>query len=154
MDRSPRIPPEADKKDVNFPYTTAAFLVAYGNYPTCLPVGRSPESWALLCRANLPGDWALYAIGACPPLEDSSAHSFALRLLCLRQTSFRPSLTGTPLPSASTFVNMFNTLTGFTYRGLSPHKPFGLELRAERFTPMPGVHESLKTDVAKSRHAA
>jgi len=34
------------------------------------------------------------------------------------------------LPSASTFVNMFNTLTGFTYRGLTPHK----------FTPMPGVH--------------
>jgi len=38
---------------------------------------------------------------------------------------------------------MFNILTGFTYRGLTPHKPFGLELRAERFTPMPGVHHSL-----------
>ncbi len=60
-------------------------------------------------------------------------------------------------------------LTGFTYRGLglgwpqpcvrsewssveaSPHKQFGLELTAERFTPpdklgicdMPGVHQSL-----------
>jgi hypothetical protein len=46
---------------------------------------------------------------------------------------FRPFLTETPLPSANTFVNMLNTLTGFTYRGLSPHK----------FTPMPGVHKAL-----------
>jgi hypothetical protein len=45
---------------------------------------------------------------------------------------------------------MFNTLTGFTYRGLSPHKPFGLELRAERFKPpgigifdMPGVYQRM-----------
>jgi len=47
---------------------------------------------------------------------------------------------------------MFNILTGFMYRGLSPHKPFGLEsfdlealdrLRAERFTLMPGVHNSM-----------
>jgi len=55
---------------------------------------------------------------------------------------------------------MFNISTGFTYRGLSPHKHFGLEsfdlealdrLRAERFTPpdkfgifdMPGVHNSM-----------
>jgi hypothetical protein len=45
---------------------------------------------------------------------------------------FRPFLTETPLPSANTFVNVLKTLTltGFTYRGLSPHK----------FTPMPGVH--------------
>jgi hypothetical protein len=43
---------------------------------------------------------------------------------------FRPFLTETPLPSANTFVNVLNTLTGFTYRGLAPHK----------FTPMPGVH--------------
>jgi len=45
---------------------------------------------------------------------------------------------------------MFNILTGFTYRGLEPHKPFGLELRAERFTPMPGVHQALSAD-AKNR---
>jgi hypothetical protein len=36
-------------KDVNFRYTTAAFTL-------------SPESRASLCRANLPGDWALYAV--------------------------------------------------------------------------------------------
>jgi hypothetical protein len=36
-------------KNVNCRYTTAAFT---------LP----PEPWASLCCANLPGDWALYAI--------------------------------------------------------------------------------------------
>ena len=36
-------------KNVNFRYTTAAFTL-------------SPESGALLCCANLPGDWALYAV--------------------------------------------------------------------------------------------
>jgi hypothetical protein len=34
---------------VNYRYTTAAFTL-------------SPEPWALLRGANLPGDWALYAI--------------------------------------------------------------------------------------------
>jgi hypothetical protein len=36
-------------KNVNFHYATAAFTL-------------SPESWASLCCANLPGDWALYAV--------------------------------------------------------------------------------------------
>ena len=36
-------------KNVNFRYTTAAFTL-------------SPESGALLCCADLPGDWALYAV--------------------------------------------------------------------------------------------
>jgi hypothetical protein len=36
-------------KNVNFHYTTAAFTL-------------SPESWTLSCGADLPGDWALYAI--------------------------------------------------------------------------------------------
>ena len=36
-------------KDVNYGYTTAAFTL-------------SPESGASLCCANLPGDWALYAV--------------------------------------------------------------------------------------------
>ena len=36
-------------KDVNFLHTTAAFTI-------------SPEPWALLCCANLPGDLALYAV--------------------------------------------------------------------------------------------
>jgi len=44
--------------------------------------------------------------------------------------SFRRSITIPPLPSANTFVNMFNMLTGFTHKVLSPYK----------FTPMPGVH--------------
>jgi len=36
-------------KNVNFHYAAAAFTL-------------SPESRALLCCANLPGDWALYAV--------------------------------------------------------------------------------------------
>jgi hypothetical protein len=44
------------------------------------------------------------------------------------------SLTVPPLSSASILVNMFTILTGFTYRGLSPHK----------FTPMPGVHKAIQ----------
>jgi hypothetical protein len=36
-------------KNVNYRYTTAAFTL-------------SPESWASLCCANSPGDWALYAV--------------------------------------------------------------------------------------------
>ena len=36
-------------KNVNFRYTTAAFTL-------------SPESGALSCGADLPGDWALYAV--------------------------------------------------------------------------------------------
>jgi len=36
-------------KNVNFRYTTVAFTI-------------SPEPWASLCCANLPGDLALYAI--------------------------------------------------------------------------------------------
>jgi hypothetical protein len=53
--------------------------------------------------------------------------------LCTR-TSFRRPLAVPPLSSANTFAKMFNTLTGFTYRGLSPHK----------FTPMPGVHKKMQ----------
>jgi hypothetical protein len=34
---------------VNFRYTTAAFTL-------------SPESWVLSCGADLPEDWALYAV--------------------------------------------------------------------------------------------
>jgi len=44
-----------------------------------------------------------------------------------------------PLPSASILINMFSLLTGFTYRGLAPHK----------FTPMPGVHQRIQR-IAKS----
>ena len=39
----------APDKNVNYRCTTAAFTL-------------SPEPGALLCSANLPGDWALYAV--------------------------------------------------------------------------------------------
>src|SRR3990172_3384548 len=47
--------------------------------------------------------------------------------------SFGRFLAVPPLPLANTCVNVL-TLTGFMYRGLSPHK----------FTPVPGVPSSIK----------
>jgi hypothetical protein len=119
-------------KNVNFRYTTAAFTL-------------SPESGASLCCADSPGDWALYAVSVSRIKSGTGYKLIALHsglplpLVPLASGSpyaslqpFRPFLTETPLPSANTFVNVLKTLTltGFTYRGLSPHK----------FTPMPGVH--------------
>ena len=51
---------------MNFRYTTAAFTL-------------SPESGASLCCADLPGDWALYAVSV-PRIKSGTgqAHSFAL----------------------------------------------------------------------------
>ena len=95
-------------KDVNCRYTTAAFTL-------------SPESGASSCCADLPGDWALYAVSV-------------RRLIALPEASSRRSLTVPPLPSASIWANGLNTLTGFAHRGLAPHK----------FTPVPGVHKALQ----------
>ena len=114
-------------KNVNFHYATAVFTL-------------SPESRALLCGANLPGDWALYAV--------SVRRLIALRSDFLQTVSrdsallSRRSFIRRRLSSANTFVNMFSILTGFTYRGLAPHK----------FTPMPGVHQALETDGQKDDH--
>ena len=47
--KRPHVGQISPDKNVNFRYATAAFTL-------------SPESWALLCGANLPGDWALYAV--------------------------------------------------------------------------------------------
>jgi len=90
-------------KNVNCDEATAAFTI-------------SPESRALSCCADLPGDSASYAV--------------SVRRVCLLCTpvSFGRSLTVPLLPSTSICVND-NPLTGFRYRGLSPHK----------FSPMPGV---------------
>jgi hypothetical protein len=44
---------------------------------------------------------------------------------------------------AGVFIKMFNTLTGFSYRGLSPHK----------FTPMPYVHKRVYKDALLKRRA-
>ncbi len=54
------------------------------------------------------------------------AHSFALRLPSDGSLRFRPCL-------RLVLVSMYKSLTGFRYRGLAPHK----------FTPMPGVHQSI-----------
>jgi hypothetical protein len=54
-----------------------------------------------------------------------------------------PLRTVPPLPSAGTFANVF-PLTGFTSRGLSPHK----------FTPEPGVHNGLQATAYSLRCAS
>ena len=94
-------------KNVNFRYTTAAFTL-------------SPESRALLCRANSPGDWALYAVSV-------------RRLIALHSDFLRTFPRGSALVFGSYLCQCIFTLTGFTYRGLAPHK----------FTPMPGVHKRI-----------
>ena len=66
-------------KDVNCGYTTAAFTL-------------SPESGASSCGADLPGDWALYAVSV-------------RRLIALPEASSRRSLAVPPLPSASIWAN-------------------------------------------------
>jgi len=71
-------------KSVNFRCTTAPFTV-------------SPVPWALTCCAVLPGDSALYGISVRRPTSLPSA-------------SFRPHLTVTPLPSASTSCYYFNSI--------------------------------------------
>jgi hypothetical protein len=86
-----------------------------------------------------PGAWALYAVSVRRLIALHSGLPLPLVALACGSPyallqPFRPFLTETPLPSANTFVKMFNTLTGFTYRGLPPHK----------FTPMPGVHKSVE----------
>jgi len=122
-------------KDVNCRYTTAAFTL-------------SPEPWALLCCASLPGDWALYEFPVRLPVRCTQTgrlialHSalplLAVALACgspfaLLQPS-RRHLAMVPLPSDSTYANRSKDLLAWsTYRGLSPHK----------LTPMPGVHNSL-----------
>jgi len=45
----PHVRQVSPDKNVNCHYATAAFTL-------------SPESWALSCCADLPGDWALYAV--------------------------------------------------------------------------------------------
>ena len=102
-------------KDVNCRYTTAAFTL-------------SPESGASSCCADLPGDWALYAVSV-------------RRLIALPEASSRRSLAVPPLPSASIWANDLNTLTGFTHRGLTPHK----------FTPVPGVHKHIHLTIPATR---
>jgi hypothetical protein len=54
----------------------------------------------------------------------------------LRCGSSGRSLAVPPLPSASIYVSVITTVTGFTYRELAPHK----------ITPMPGVHKRFEAD--------
>jgi hypothetical protein len=135
-------------RDVNYRYTTAAFLVASGDYSTCLRraslpspglryvVLTHPETgpyMLFLFPGSSPGQAKLIALHSGLPLP-LVALAFGSPYASLQ--TFRPFLTETPLPSANTFVNLLKILTliGFTHRGLLPHK----------FTPMPGVHNRLQ----------
>ena len=59
--------------------------------------------------------------------------------LCAR-ASFRQSLAGLPLPSASSYSRPPRGHYRYSYRGLSPHQ----------FMPMSGVHKSLEADVCSA----
>jgi len=95
-------------------YRNAAFLVASGDYPTCHLAGKSPEPWALVCCATLPFEVALYAISVRRLI---ALHSDFLQTVP-RCSASRSKSGGFDLSSATTFVTMINTLTGFAYRGL------------------------------------
>ncbi len=84
-------------KNVIFLHTTAAFT---------LP----PEPWASSCCADLPGDWALYAISVRRLMDLHSRLPLPLVALACGSPyaslqPFRPRLAATPLPSASIYVN-------------------------------------------------
>ncbi len=105
-------------KNVNCRYTTAAFTISPESVELRHVVLTCPDDGLVCCFC-------------------SSAHSFALRLPPDPSSRRRPCLRlvlGLPcLP----------TVTGFSYRGLAPHK----------FTPMTGVHLHLDHDRAKNRPA-
>jgi len=61
----------------------------------------SPESRALSCGADLPRDWALYAVSVRRLIASES-------FLTCTWASFRRSLAVPPLPSASIYVNDIN----------------------------------------------
>jgi hypothetical protein len=117
-------------KDVNFCYMVRqAHHVLSLSKDTTAAFTLSPESGALVCCAHsagsghpeqsrrvlpYPGDWAFYAISVRRLI---ALHSGFLQTLP-HGNAPRGKLGISDLPSASTFVNMFNILTGFTYRGL------------------------------------
>jgi hypothetical protein len=104
-------------KDVNFRYTTAAFTL-------------SPEPGASLCRANLPGDWALYTV--------SVRWLIALRSGFLRAVprgnAPRGKLRIFDLPSASIYVNDINYQQGSHTGDFHPISPSALSRSTMRLS--------------------
>jgi len=110
-------------KDMNFRYTTAAFLVASGDYPTCLRQASllNPGLYHVVLTHPETGPYMLVSVRRLIALH--SRLPFPLVALSCGSPyaslqPFIPFFTETPLPSANTFVNVLNTLTEFTYRGL------------------------------------
>ena len=78
----PHVEQVSPDKNVNCPDATAAFTL-------------SPESWVLSCGADLPGNWALYAVSVpFDRLRTGLAHRFTLRLPSDGLSRFRPCLRG------------------------------------------------------------
>src|ERR1035437_61418 len=89
----------------------------------------------------LPNPGFCHVVLTCPETKPCMLFLFVVSSFCT-QASFGRSLAIPPLPLASTFANDF-TLTGFKYRGLSPHK----------FTPVPGVHNRMNRIASLAGHS-
>jgi len=105
-------------KNVNCRYTTAAFTMSPESVGLRHVVLTCPDDGLVCCFC-------------------SSAHSFALRLPSDPSSRRRPCL------RLVLDVPCLTTVTGFLYRGLSPHK----------FTPMTGVHKASDHDRPNCRAA-
>ncbi len=98
-------------KNVNFRYATAAFLVASGDYPTCLRQASLLNPGLCYVVLTYPETGALYAVSVRRLITLHSGLPLPLVVLACGSPyaslqPFRPFLTETPLPSANTFVNI------------------------------------------------
>ena len=96
---------------ISFPCTTAAFTLS-----------SAPDGLRHL---------VLTRPGIRPSMQFLSVGSH----VCVR-ASFRQTLAGLPLPSASSYIGPHREHYRYSYRGLSPHQ----------FMPMPGVHNHIHSD--------
>jgi hypothetical protein len=109
LSRDAQISPD---KSVNFPCTNAAFTLS-----------PEPAGFVVLCQL---AQGLSLVCGFCP-----SSRTFAIRLPSDPSSRRRPCLR---LVLLVVFITM--KTSGFSYRGLAPHK----------FTPVPGVHQEFETD--------
>ena len=121
--QKPHVKQVSPDKNVNFCYTTAAFTI-------------SPEPWASLCCANSPGNLALYAVSVRRLIALHSGLAAPFSRFRLRLTfRFAPPSDGLsrfrPCLRLILLLDVFSTLTGFTYRGT--------------FTPLVHAHAAGRT---------
>ena len=117
-----------DRQPFNTPrlVSPVAWLVVNPTAWSIAPLGRSPRirTWTFTMQPRylpyLLNPGLCYVVLTYPETGPYMPFLFVGSQFWTR-ASFRQLLAKMPLPSASILVNMFNTLTGFTYRGLSPH---------------------------------